>query len=156
MNPTTKAVARILLAEDEAADVKAVQRAFKQSKLANELSVVRDGEEALDFLFRRGRFADAVRPDLILLDINMPKKNGREVLEAIKADPELRLIPVAIMTSSDSEDDIVRSYGLGANCYIRKPVSFDELNRIVNVLETFWFEVVTLVPAAARGAGWSK
>jgi CheY-like chemotaxis protein len=146
MNSHGRTIAEILLVEDEDADIRAVKRAFKNSKLANNLHVVRDGEDALEYLHQRGAYSQAIRPDLILLDINMPKKNGREVLALIKADPHLKVIPVAVMTSSEAEEDILRSYSLGANCYIRKPVDFEGLNRVVEMLETFWFEVVTLAP----------
>jgi chemotaxis family two-component system response regulator Rcp1 len=136
----------ILLVEDSPADVALTREALEDSKLSNNLYVVTDGEEALDFLFHRGSHAEKPRPDLILLDLNLPKKNGLEVLREIKKDEQLSLIPVVIMTVSKDERDIVESYRLHANCYIRKPVKFGEFIEIVKSIEDFWFSIVTLPP----------
>ncbi len=137
----------ILLVEDSPADVALTQEALMDSKLKNNLHVVSDGEAAMTFLRRSGTYASAPRPDLILLDLNLPKKNGREVLAELKSDPSLRLIPVVIMTVSQDEQDIIESYKLNANCYIRKPVNFEEFIQIVKSIEHFWFSIVTLPPA---------
>jgi CheY-like chemotaxis protein len=134
----------ILLVEDNAGDVRLTQEALKEGKVLNHLSVVRDGEEALDFLHRQGRHADASRPDLILLDLNLPRKNGREVLEEIKKDAELRRIPVVVLTSSSEERDIVKAYDLNANCYITKPVDLDQFIDIVRSIGEFWLTIVKL------------
>jgi CheY-like chemotaxis protein len=136
----------ILLVEDSPADVALTQEALQDSKLRNNLHVVTDGEAAIAFLRRTGMYASKPMPDLILLDLNLPKKNGREVLAEIKADPILRLIPVVIMTVSQDERDILESYRLHANCYIRKPVKFGEFIEIVKSIESFWFSIVTLPP----------
>ena len=137
----------ILLVEDSPADVALTEEALMDSKLKNNLHVVTDGEAAISFLKRTGTYASVPRPDLILLDLNLPKKNGREVLAEIKADPSLKLIPVVIMTVSQDERDIIESYKLNANCYIRKPVKFEEFIQIVKSIEHFWFSIVTLPPA---------
>jgi CheY-like chemotaxis protein len=108
--------------------------------------VVRDGEEAVDFLFRRGRHGGAPRPDIILLDLNLPRKDGREVLAEIKEDPELKMIPVVVLTSSSAETDILRTYELHANCYVQKPVVFDRFADIVKQIDRYWFAVVSLPP----------
>ena len=134
----------ILLVEDNPSDVRLIQEAFKEVKLRNRLNVVWDGEEGLAFLKREGVFQDAPRPDLILLDLNLPKMDGRELLEQIKSCPELHRIPVVILTSSKAEEDIIRSYDLHANCYITKPVDLDQFIRIVQSIEQFWLTIVTL------------
>ena len=134
----------VLLAEDNPGDVMLTKKALKRGKLANNLHVVTDGVEALSFLRHQGEYADAPRPDLVLLDLNMPRKDGQEVLEELKNDPELRRIPVVILTSSESEEDIVKSYELNANAYLTKPVDFDGFVEIVDRLEDFWFQVVKL------------
>jgi len=134
----------VLLAEDNPGDVMLTKKALKRGKLANNLHVVTDGVEALAFLRHQGEYADAPRPDLVLLDLNMPRKDGQEVLEELKNDPELRRIPVVILTSSESEEDIVKSYELNANAYLTKPVDFDGFVEIVDRLEDFWFQVVKL------------
>jgi DNA-binding response OmpR family regulator len=144
MNALAAKTAEILLVEDEETDILFVQRAFQKSKLKSNLHVVTDGEQAMAFLRKEGDYTSVPKPDLVLLDLNMPRKNGKEVLAEIKKDSRLRRIPVAIMTSSDSEDDICNSYDLGANCYIRKPLDFDELRRAMTAIETFWFEVASL------------
>lgn len=134
----------VLLVEDNPGDVRLTREALKEGKVFNNLSVAKDGEEALAFLRREGEFADAPRPDVILLDLNLPRKDGREVLEAIKSDPSLRTIPVVILTSSEAERDIARAYELNANCYITKPVDLDQFITVVKSIEDFWFTVVKL------------
>lgn len=136
----------ILLVEDNPADVRLTQEAFKDGKLLVDLEVVYDGVEAMAFLRREGQFSDVGRPDLILLDLNLPKKDGREVLEEIKADDNLRRIPVVILTTSQAEKDILRTYNSHANCYITKPVDFSQFLKIVHAIESFWFAVVRLPP----------
>jgi len=138
--------ARILLVEDNPGDVRLTKEAFKQGRIENDLYVVSDGTEALDFLSRRGEYADAPRPDLILLDLNLPGKDGEAVLEDLKVDPKLRSIPVIVLTSSRAEEDIVRSYELHANAYLTKPVDPDEFIETVRAFEKFWFSVVRLPP----------
>jgi CheY-like chemotaxis protein len=134
----------VLLVEDNPGDVRLTREALKEGKVHNNLHVAPDGVEALAFLRREGRYADAVRPDLILLDLNLPRKGGREVLEEIKGDPSLRHIPVVILTSSSAEQDIARAYDLHANCYISKPVDLDQFIMVVKSIEDFWFTVVKL------------
>jgi CheY-like chemotaxis protein len=134
----------VLLVEDNPGDVRLTREALKEGKVHNNLHVAADGVEALAFLRREGRYADAVRPDLILLDLNLPRKGGREVLEEIKGDPTLRNIPVVILTSSSAEQDIARAYDLHANCYISKPVDLDQFITVVRSIENFWFTVVKL------------
>jgi CheY-like chemotaxis protein len=134
----------ILLVEDNAGDVRLTREAFKDGKLHTHLSVVADGEEALAFLRREGPYAGAPRPDLILLDLNLPRKSGREVLAEIKTDEHLHRIPVVILTSSQAEQDILASYDLNANCYISKPVDLDQFLRVVKSIEEFWLTVVKL------------
>jgi len=136
----------ILLVEDNAGDHRLTQEALREGKVYNNLHWAKDGVEALDFLHRRGKHAKAPRPDLILLDLNMPRKNGQEVLAEIKADDNLKFIPVVILTTSKSSDDISKAYGLHANCYISKPVDFDEFTAVVQTIQDFWFSVVTLPP----------
>lgn len=136
--------AEFLLVEDNPGDVRLTQEALSESKLRNHLSVVGDGVEALAFLRREGKYADAPRPDIILLDLNLPKKSGREVLAEIKADPVLRRIPVVIITSSEAEQDVLASYDLHVNCYISKPVDLDQFIKVVRSIETFWITIVKL------------
>jgi CheY-like chemotaxis protein len=138
---------QILLVEDNPGDVRLTQEALKAITLANELHVVRDGVEAIDYLRRDGQYAAATRPDLILLDLNLPKKNGREVLKEIKRDAALCRIPVVVLTTSQAKDDIVRSYDLHANSYIAKPVDLDHFHRIVQTIGRYWFSIVSLPPA---------
>ena len=134
----------ILLVEDNPGDVRLTQEAFKEGKLRNRLHVVRDGEEALAHLHRHGPYARAVRPDIILLDLNLPKKDGREVLAEIKEDPELKRIPVVVLTTSRAEQDILQAYDLHANCYITKPVDLEQFLRVVQAVEEFWLQIVKL------------
>lgn len=137
---------QILMVEDNPGDVRLTIEALKDAKVFNHLHVVEDGIEALDFLYRKEPYGQAPRPDLILLDLNLPRKNGREVLADIKADPSLSAIPVVILTTSQAEEDIVRAYTLHANCYITKPVGFAQLTDIVRTIEKFWLTIVTLPP----------
>ena len=132
------------MAEDNATDVMLTKEALAHAKLLNTLHVVDDGIEALDFLHRRGKHAKAPNPDLILLDLNMPRKNGQEVLAEIKAHERFRHIPVVILTTSKAEEDVVKAYGLHANCYVIKPVDFDVFAEVVRSIQEFWFSVVTL------------
>jgi CheY-like chemotaxis protein len=136
----------ILLVEDNPADVNMVRETLKESKIANNLQVVNDGEKALDYLHRRGEFAVSIRPDLILLDLGLPKIGGLEVLENIKDDAEFRRIPVVILTTSKAEEDIIKSYDLHANSYIQKPVHLKEFVEMVKTIEDFWFGIVRLPP----------
>jgi len=130
--------------EDNPGDVRLTREALKEAKVRNNLHVVDDGVKALSFLRREGQYASAIRPHLILLDLNLPRMGGREVLAAIKADPQLLQIPVVILTSSQAEQDIVRAYELHANCYITKPVSLDQFVSVVKSIEDFWFTIVRL------------
>lgn len=134
----------VLLVEDNPGDVRLTQEALKDGRVLVNLTVAADGVEALEILHRRGPHADKARPDLILLDLNLPKKNGREVLEAIKADDDLKPIPVIVMTTSKAEQDIHRAYHLNANCYVTKPVDLDEFLNVVRSIEDFWLTIVTL------------
>jgi CheY-like chemotaxis protein len=136
----------ILLVEDNPGDVRLTREALREGKVRNNLYVASDGVEALAFLRREGQYADAVRPDLVLLDLNLPRKDGREVLEEIKADPSLRYIPVVVLTSSQAEQDILRAYDLHANCYVSKPVDLDQFIHVVRSIEDFWFTIVKLPP----------
>ncbi len=134
----------ILMVEDSPTDVLVTQEALEQAKVRNRLHVVEDGVEAMAFLRKEGQYAQAPRPDLILLDLNLPRKDGREVLADIKADERLKTIPVVILTTSHAEEDILKAYGLHANCYITKPVDFARFIEVVRAIEHFWFTVVTL------------
>ena len=136
----------ILLVEDSPADVRLTREALHGSKLINRLTVAADGVEALAVLRKQGRYADAIRPDLILLDLNLPKKNGRAVLAEIKEDPDLKGIPVVIVTSSTAEQDIVKTYNLHANCYITKPIDLENFVQMVHAIEDFWVGIVKLPP----------
>jgi chemotaxis family two-component system response regulator Rcp1 len=135
---------QVLLVEDSPGDIRLTQEALKDAKIHINLHVVRDGEQAMSFLMREGEHANAPRPDLILLDLNLPKKDGREVLQEIKESPTLKIIPVVILTTSAAEADILRSYLLHANCYITKPVSLDGFLTVVKSIEDFWMSVVRL------------
>lgn len=144
----------ILLADDDADDRMFATEALEESRLANELYCVQDGEELMDYLYHRGKYSDpasAPRPGLILLDLNMPRKDGREALREIKADPALRMIPVVVLTTSQAEEDICRTYGLGVNSYITKPVTFEGLVEVMKALGKYWFEIVELPPDNCNG-----
>ena len=136
----------ILLVEDNPGDVRLTQEAFKDGKVSNNMHAVMDGVEALEFLHREGKYAGAPHPDLILLDLNLPKKDGREVLAEIKADSNLKRIPVVVLTTSKAEEDILKAYDQHANCYISKPVSLDQFMKVVKGIEDFWFTIVKLPP----------
>ncbi|TAK12137.1 MAG: response regulator [Anaerolineae bacterium] len=140
----------ILLVEDNPGDIRLTQEALGEGRLLNRLHVVMDGEEALDFLHQRGKYAQAVWPDLILLDLNLPKLNGQEVLAAVKGDPKLRKIPVIVLTTSEAEKDILHSYSLHANSYIVKPVSLEKFVKVIASLRDYWFSVVKLPPSGER------
>jgi len=134
----------ILMVEDDPADARLAVEAFKEAKLLNNLNVVGDGEEALKYLRKEGEYAGAARPDIILLDLNLPKKSGTDTLAEIKADDDLRRIPVVVLTNSDAEQDIVKTYNLHANCYIVKPVNLEKFIAVVQAIKSFWFKIVTL------------
>ena len=134
----------ILLVEDNPGDVRLTQEALKEAKILNNLSVIMDGVEAVNFLRRKDKYRDAPRPDLILLDLNLPKKDGREVLEEIKTDLNLKRIPVVVLSVSKATEDITKSYNLHANCYITKPVDLDQFIRVVKSIEEFWLTIVKL------------
>lgn len=136
--------ADILLVDDNPADVRLTLEAFKEGKLVNHVRVVENGVEAMELLHRQGKYADAARPDLVLLDLNMPKKDGREVLQEIKNDPELKRIPIIILTTSKAEEDVVRSYDSHVNCYVQKPVDYNEFTKVLRLIENFWFTAVVL------------
>jgi len=144
MSAVSQTPIQILLVEDSPSDAKLTLKALNLAKVANKVFHVEDGMEAMDFLFRRGRYADSPLPDLILLDLNLPKKDGREVLEELKLDPVLSLIPVVVLTTSKAEEDILRSYQLHANCYITKPVNFERFLEVIQSIEQFWLSVVVL------------
>jgi len=136
----------ILLVEDNEADVRLTQEVLSESKIRNNLIVVNDGAEALACLRQQGKFKNSARPDLILLDLNLPVKDGREVLQQIKQDPELKRIPVVVLTTSKAEEDILRTYNLHANCYITKPVDLEQFVTVVRYIEDFWLAIVKLPP----------
>jgi len=136
--------AEILLVEDNPGDVRLTMRALQEGKVRNHLTVIPDGEEALAFLHRQGQYADAARPDLILLDLNLPKIDGREVLAELKADESLRRIPVVVLTASKAEEDILRSHNLNVNSYVAKPVDLEQFLRLVKSVQDFWLTVVKL------------
>ncbi len=140
----------ILLVEDSPADVRLTREALKEAKVLNTLHVVQDGIAALAFLRREGQFAGSPRPDLILLDLNLPKKDGREVLAEIKQDESLRTVPVVVLTTSKAEEDVVRTYKLHANAYVTKPVDLNRFLQVVRTIEDFWLAVVTLPSEAKR------
>lgn len=139
----------ILLVEDSPGDVRLTQEALRDAKVQNNLHIASDGIEATAFLWRQGKHANAPRPDLILLDLNLPKKGGREVLEEIKQDPSLKSIPVVILTTSAAEEDILRSYQLHANCYITKPVDLEQFLKVIKTIDNFWLAIVKL-PTVAK------
>jgi CheY-like chemotaxis protein len=142
-SPSSEAV-QILLVEDSPGDIRLTREVLRDAKIANELNIVGDGETAMAYLRRQGRHADAVRPDLILLDLNLPRKDGREVLAEIKQDPDLHTIPVIVLTTSAAEQDVLRSYDLKAACYITKPIDLDEFIAVVRSIESFWLSIVRL------------
>ncbi|HEX8552146.1 MAG TPA: response regulator [Abditibacteriaceae bacterium] len=141
---TTTRPIEILLVDDSSTDVMLAEEALDHAKVRNNLSVVKDGVEAMAFLRREEKYATAVRPDLILLDLNMPRKDGREVLAEVKADESLRTIPIVVLTTSQAQEDVLKAYGLHANCYISKPVDFDQFANVVRAIDQFWFTIVTL------------
>jgi CheY-like chemotaxis protein len=145
MNHASKVV-DILLIEDNPGDARLATEALKAAKVRNRLFHVEDGVEAIDYLRRRGAHENAVRPDLILLDLNLPRKDGREVLAEIKADDDLKRIPVVVLTISKEEEDVLRTYNLHANCYITKPIDFDQFMKVVRSIEDFWMTIVRLPP----------
>jgi CheY-like chemotaxis protein len=134
----------ILMVEDNPGDVRLTQEAFREAKVRNNIHIATDGVEALAFLRRQGRYANVPRPDVILLDLNLPKKDGREVLAEIKADPNLLRIPVVVLTSSEAEEDVLKAYNLHANAYITKPVGLEQFMAVVRQIEGFWLEIVKL------------
>ena len=136
----------ILLVEDNRGDIDLTKEALSESKLQNQLEVVQDGVEAMEFLRKQGKYENAITPDLVLLDLNLPKKDGREVLAEIKADPILRRIPVVVLTTSEAEEDILKVYDNYANCYIKKPVDFNKFVNVVKKIEDFWLTIVKLPP----------
>jgi CheY-like chemotaxis protein len=137
----------ILLADDDADDRLLVKEAFEENHLLNIMDTVEDGEELMDYLYRRGKYSEAVRPSMILLDLNMPRKSGLEALREIRADAELKSIPVVVLTTSKAEEDIIRSYELGVNSFIVKPVTFESLVELVRTLGRYWFQIVELPTA---------
>jgi CheY-like chemotaxis protein len=147
MNSQSHPAFDILLVEDSPTDALITREALAQAKVLNRLHVVEDGVEAIAFLRRQGEYAQAPRPGLILLDLNLPKKGGLDVLTEIKADPALQTIPVVVLTTSQAKDEITAAYRHHANCFITKPVEFDEMARCIRALENFWFTIVTLPPA---------
>lgn len=135
---------KILLVEDNPGDARLTLEAMREAKMHNHIAVVEDGVEAMRYLRREGRYSDAPRPDLILLDLNLPKKDGREVLTDVKSDPALKRIPVVILTTSQAEQDVLRAYDLHANCYITKPVDLEQFMKVIRFIDEFWVGVVTL------------
>ena len=144
---------RLLMAEDDPEDQLLVRLAFARTRVANNLDIVNDGEELLAYLRREGKFADAPRPDILLLDLNMPRKDGREALAEIKADPDLRRLPVIVLTTSAGDEDIVSSYDLGVCSYIQKPVTFTKLVEVIDVIGRYWLSIVKLPPNGDRPHG---
>ena len=142
--PTSPKPIEVLLVEDNLGDVRLTQEALKEGRMLVNLTVARDGIEAMDILKQRNGQVRAPRPDLVLLDLNLPRKDGREVLQEIKADPDLRTIPVVVLTTSEADNDVLGTYGAHANCYITKPVDMDRFIYIIKMLEEFWFTVVKL------------
>ena len=144
-NPKTKPI-DILVVEDNPGDARLIKEVLCDSKIYNMLHIVKDGVEALDFLFQRREFKDAPIPDLVILDLNLPKKDGREVLAVIKTNEKLKVIPVVVMTISQAEEDILKSYNLHANCFITKPIDLNQFVKVVHSIEDFWFTIVKLPP----------
>src|SRR3972149_3856980 len=143
---TNNGMIEILMVEDNPADIRLTKEAFKDAKMLNNLHVVNNGEDAMAFLRKHGNYVNTSRPDLILLDLNLPKKDGREVLAEIKKDPDLKRIPVVILTTSDDEKDVLKAYNLHVNAYIKKPVDLEQFMRIVEAVEEFWLSVVKMPP----------
>jgi chemotaxis family two-component system response regulator Rcp1 len=139
----------ILLVEDNPADIRLTEEALKECKLVNSLSVVTDGEAALAHLRREGEYTDVSRPDLVLLDLNLPRKSGQEVLAEMRADEDLKSIPVVVLTASRAEKDVIMSYDLSCNCYVIKPLDFDQFNEVVQAIQDFWFTIVKLPPTGS-------
>jgi CheY-like chemotaxis protein len=150
MNRAVAQPVEILLVEDNPGDARLAMEALKDAKVRNNLSWVKDGVEAMAFLGREGQHSDSPRPDLVLLDLNLPRKDGREVLAEVKTDDNLKRIPVVILTISATEDDIMRSYNLHANCYITKPIDLDQFMKVVKSIESFWLTIVKLPPDGAK------
>jgi CheY-like chemotaxis protein len=148
-SPSSRSVG-ILLIEDNPGDVRLTREIMAESKVRNSLTVLDNGEDAMAYLRRQGRYRDMAPPDLILLDLNVPRKDGREVLAEMKADPDLRRIPVVVLTTSRAEEDILRTYDLHANCFITKPVDLDQFIKVVKSIEDFWLEIVKLPPAGKQ------
>jgi chemotaxis family two-component system response regulator Rcp1 len=140
----------ILLVEDNPGDVRLTKEALKEGKVYSNLHTCKDGVEAMEFLRRQGKYKDAPRPDIILLDLNLPKKDGREVLEEIKTDDQLKRIPVVVLTTSKAEEDVLKTYNLHANCYVTKPVDLEKFMVVVKSIDIFWLTVVTLPPNGHR------
>jgi len=140
-------IGNILLVEDNPGDIRLTQEALKESTIKSNLNVVKDGVEAIEFLKKKGKYSNAITPDIILLDLNLPRKDGREVLADIKSDDTLKMIPVIILTTSDADQDILKSYKLNANCFITKPVDLDQFIYIIQQIQIFWFSVVKLASA---------
>ena len=136
----------VLLVEDDRSDVDLTKEALDDANISIHLNVVEDGEKAMAYLRRENPYARAARPDLILLDLNLPKKDGREVLRDVKSDPDLKTIPVVILSTSDADNDVIMSYDLGANCFITKPFGFDQVSSVVKSIQNFWLSVVKLPP----------
>lgn len=143
----------ILIVEDNKGDARLIQEILNESKLFNSLFMAKDGVEAMDILHKKGKYRNMPRPDLIILDLNLPKKDGREVLSEIKSDGDLKHIPIVIMTISQAEEDILKSYNLHANCYITKPIDLNQFIKVVKSIEDFWFSVVKLPP---KSNGWTN
>jgi CheY-like chemotaxis protein len=141
----------ILLVEDNPGDVRLTKEALKEGKVFSNLHTVKDGVEAMEFLRRQGKFSSVPRPDIILLDLNLPKKDGREVLQEIKSDEQLKRIPVVVLTTSKAEEDVLRTYNLHANCYVTKPVDLEKFMVVVKTIDSFWLTVVTLPPNGNAG-----
>ncbi|MGM9490766.1 response regulator [Ideonella sp. YS5] len=147
MDGSSPRAIEILMVEDNPGDVRLTREALKGAKMWAQVHVVEDGVAALDYLYRRPPYESALRPDLILLDLNLPLMDGREVLAIVKGDPTLKLIPIVVLTTSQAEEDVLRAYHLNANCYVTKPVDLHQFNRIVQAIEQFWLTVVTLPPS---------
>ncbi len=136
----------ILLVEDDVRDIDLTKEVLKDSKFQLNLNVVRDGVEAIAYLRQQGKYTNATQPDLVLLDLNLPRLDGREVLQAIKTDSNLKLIPIVVLTTSDLDEDVMQAYNLGANCYVNKPLGLEEFIQLVRLIEDFWFTIVKLPP----------